>query len=277
MQIRLVTDSNAMLPEELRERFGITVVPLTVVIDGQAHSENTLDPDDFCRRLRDGASVTTAAPSPGEILAAFDRAAAAGADAVLSIHVGSNRSATVDAARLAASQAAVPVTVVDTGTASFIEGCCVWRAAEQLAGGATLAQAEVAALEVAASSASVFTIGELDRANDGGRFAVTEGPGVPLYCSRGPDLSELPRAKSIDEATRTMVDVIADEPGPLRVGVGDAGAPEAAHALHAALIALPNVAETIRYCVGPSVAAHTGAGTFGAVYHRLVNRHYVPA
>ncbi|MDQ3463004.1 MAG: DegV family protein, partial [Actinomycetota bacterium] len=55
----------------------------------------------------------------------------------------------------------------------------------------------------------------------------------------------------------------------LRVGVGDADAPEAATALRAALAALRNVEETVRYIVGPSVAAHTGAGTFGAVFHPL--------
>ena len=36
-----------------------------------------------------------------------------------------------------------------------------------------------------------------------------------------------------------------------------------------ALRAVPQVAEVTRYVVGPSVAAHTGAGTFGAVYHPI--------
>lgn len=264
-----MTDSNTMVPAELVDRFSLTVVNLHVVLDGQDHLEADLDHRQFCDALRTGATVTTAAPSPGELTAAYEALATDGATEILSVHIGSNRSATVDAARLAARAADLPVTVVDTGTTSFIAGCSVWRAAEALAGGGSVADAEAAALSVAASSASVFTVGELDRANAGGRFAITAGDGVPVYSSAGADMAELDRVASIDEATTTMVAFVTDAAGPLRVGVGHADAPEAADALSTALAQLPNVTELVRYTVGPSVAAHTGAGTFGAVFHAL--------
>ncbi len=266
---RIVTDSNTMIPAELLERFAITVVALHVVLDGVDHRETDLDQVDFCARLRAGATVSTAAPSPGDLIEAYERLAAHGATEILSVHIGANRSATVDTAQLAARSVEVPVTVVDTGTTSFIAGCSVWRAAEILADGGSMRDAEAAAFSVAESSASVFTIGELDRANDGGRFAVTPGDGVPVYYSEGPDMAELGRATTIDGAADTMVTFVANRPGPLRVGVGDADAAQAAAALERRLIELPNVAEVTRYTVGPSVAAHTGAGTFGAVFHPL--------
>lgn len=269
VSIRIVTDSNTMVPAVLVNRFSLTVVNLHVVLDGQDHLEADLDQQEFCNALRGGVTVTTAAPSPGELTEAFEALATDGATEILSIHIGSNRSATVDAARLAARAIDLPVTVVDTGTTSFIAGCSVWRAAEILSDDGTVAEAETAALSVAVSSASVFTIGELDRANAGGRFAITAGDGVPVYSSAGADMAELGRAASIDEATATMVAFVAQAAGVLRVGVGDADAPEAADALSAALGHLPNVAELVRYTVGPSVAAHTGAGTFGAVFHPL--------
>ncbi len=272
MSARVVTDSNAMLPPDLRDRFSIDVVPLTVVIDGVEHHETDLDPTAFCAQLREGATVTTAAPSPGELLAAYEKAAAAGAEAVLSVHVGSNQSATVGAARLAADMAEIPVTVVDTRTASFIEGCCVWRAGEALASGAPIDEAAAAAEQTAGLAASVFTIGEIARANEGGRLPVAEGDGVAVYASSGPDMRELRRTSSIEEATDAMAAVVAEHQGPLRVGVGDADAPAAAEVLGAVLAALPQVVELVRYTVGPSVAAHTGAGTFGAVFHPLDGR-----
>lgn len=177
MTVRLVTDSNAMLPAALLARYAITAVPMTVVVDGTAHHEDELDPVEFCGLLRAGASVSTSAPSPGELLAAYEALAAEGATAILSIHLGSNQSATVGAAQLVAGQVDVPVTVVDTGTASFIEGCCVWRAAERLADGASIDDATAAARQVAATAASVFTIGEIARVNEGGRLLVAEGGG----------------------------------------------------------------------------------------------------
>ena len=269
MTVRLVTDSNAMLPAALLERFAVSVVPLTVVIDGVTHREDRLDPIDFCASLRAGADVSTAAPSVGQLLAVYESLADDDATAIVSVHLGSNRSATVGSAQLAARESPVPVTVVDTGTASFIEGCSVWRAAEVLEAGGGIDAAVAAAHAVAASAASVFTIGEIARAVDGGRLLVADASGVPVFVSIGSDMHQEGTVTSIEEAVRSMTAVVGSHDGPLRVGVGDADAEDAAHALAAALGALPNVVEVVRYTVGPSVAAHTGAGTVGAVYHLL--------
>ncbi len=266
---RIVTDSNAMLPTELASRFDILEVSLTVVVDGLARPEHDLDLPEFYDHLRSGKPISTSAPSPGEIVAVYRRAVAAGAASILSIHVGSNQSATISAVRLAAREVDVPVAIVDTGTASFIEGCCVWRAAEVLAGGAGPDEAAGAATEVAGGARSVFTIGEISRATDGGRLAVSDGAGVPVFASAGPDIQELDRVTSEAEAVAVMTAQVGALPGPLRVGIGHADAPRAADTLERSLRALPNVAETIRYLVGPSVAAHTGAGTFGAVFHPI--------
>lgn len=266
---RIVTDSNAMLPAELAARFDILQVSLTIVVDGQAHLEHEIDLPEFYDQLRSGKPISTAAPSPGEVLATYHRALAEGAESILSIHVGSNQSATISAARLAAREVDAPVTFVDTGTASFIEGCCVWRAAEVLATGASVDAAAHAASAVAGDARSVFTIGEISRATDGGRLVVREGAGVPVFTSSGPEMHELARVTSEAAAVALMTAQVAEHPGPLRVGIGHADAPGSADALERSLRALPNVSETIRYLVGPSVAAHTGAGTFGAVYHPI--------
>lgn len=258
-----------MLPAELAARFDILQVSLTIVVDGQAHPEHEIDLPEFYDQLRSGKPITTAAPSPGEVLATYRRALASGAESILSIHVGSNQSATINAARLAARELDAPVTIIDTGTASFIEGCCVWRAAEALATGANVDAAADVASAVAGDARSVFTIGEISRAAEGGRLAVRDGAGVPVFASSGPDMHELDRVTSEAAAVALMTAQIADHPGSLRVGIGHADAPGSADALQRSLEALPNVTETIRYLVGPSVAAHTGAGTFGAVYHPI--------
>lgn len=269
MTTRLVTDSNAMLPPELVARFEILVVPLTVVVDGQAIREDEIELPAFYEQLRRGAAVTTSAPAPGEIQAVYEAAVAAGADSILSVHVGSNHSATVSAARLAAQGLDAPVTLVDTGTASFIEGCCVWRAAEHLAQGSDIDTAATAARQLATEVASVFTIGELARAEGSGRLAVSAGAGVPVFVSSGADMRELGHVATIGAAIELMTSIIGDPPGPLRIGIGHADAGDAADELAKALERLDEVADTVRYTVGPSVAAHTGAGTFGAVYHRI--------
>ena len=72
--VAIVTDSNAQLPEVLR-RFDVGVVPLTVVMGGQPFREGIdLTSDEFYARLAAGVEVTTAAPSPGDFVTAYEAA-----------------------------------------------------------------------------------------------------------------------------------------------------------------------------------------------------------
>jgi DegV family protein with EDD domain len=273
MTVALVTDSNAQLPPALVERYGIGVVPLTVTLDGEPFLEGVdLFAPGFYDRLADGAAVSTAAPSPGQVLAAYEAAAEAGATEVLSVHIGSSVSATVAAAEIAAGLSPVPVTIVDTGTASFSIGCCVWAAGEVLAGGAGIEAAAAEARRVAGGVGNVFVVGALALAERGGRLdpsAVDGGDGVAVLALEGGTMGVLERAGDIDTALAAMVDHVNGWPrsGLLRVGVGDALAGPVAVDLVERLAALDRVVEVVRYEIGPSVGAHTGAGTVGAVFY----------
>ena len=269
----LVTDSNALLPDALRERFAARVVPLTVVVDGQPFAEGVDLTTAACyERLRAGATVSTAAPPPGAFVVAYEAAAADGADAVLSVHIGSNTSATLDSARIAARESRIPVELVDTGTASFPVACCVWAAGTVLEAGGDLDAAAAAARAVAASVGNVFVLGALELAKRGGRLrgdaAADAELGVAVLALRGGAMDVVAHARDAEEAVGEMAAVVeraaADE--RLLVGVGDAAAGDLATALAGRLAEHPGVDELVRYEVGPSVAVHTGLGTAGAVY-----------
>ncbi|MHB1855493.1 MAG: DegV family protein [Acidimicrobiales bacterium] len=270
--IGLVTDSNSQLPARLRDRFAVRVVGLSVVIDGVAYQEGVdLDAETAYRRLGEGATFSTAAPSPGRLGEAYAAAAEAGAGSIVSVHVGSNISATVDAARLAAAAAPVPVEIVDTGTASFAVGCCVWAAGEAIAEGAQAAEAAEAARSVAGRVGNVFVAGALALARRGGRLdeAVTAGGGVAVLALEEGRMREVGRAGDDVEAVAAMADYVLASARPdraLRIGVGAAAAEHLARRLVEALSG-PGVAEVVRYQIGPSVVAHTGLGTVGAVFY----------
>jgi DegV family protein with EDD domain len=112
--IGIVTDSNSQLPPELADRYGVEVVPLTVVVDGVEYAEGIeLDADSFYARFEAGTpTVSTAAPSPGQFARAYRRMVDAGATEIVSIHIGSALSGTLNSARLAATDAPVPVHLV---------------------------------------------------------------------------------------------------------------------------------------------------------------------
>ena len=273
--IGLVTDSNAQLPGDLRERYQVGVVPLTVVVDDHPHQEGVdITAGEFYERLAAGASVSTAAPSPGAVLTAYEQLAKAGASEILSIHIGSNMSATVNAVSIAARSSPVPVEIVDTGTASFAVACCVWAAGEVLAADGDLPQAADVARRVADQVGNVFIVGALDLARRGGRLATdgealtTAGEGLPVLALAEGQMQAVGRVHDVESAIDAMTDYLVEtaDGTPQRVGVGDAVTPELAGEYAARLAERPEVAELVRYEIGPSVGAHTGAGTVGACF-----------
>lgn len=274
--IALVTDSNSQIPPSLVERYGITVVPLPVTIDGVDYLEGIdIDADDFYRRFESGApQVATAQPSPGQFAAAYDLLVAHGAEAILSVHIGSVVSGTINSARLAAAggSLAVPVRIVDTGAASFAITLCAWAAAEALAAGADIEDAAVAAEETAATVGNVFVVRALEHARRGGRLApgerAVDPAAIPVLSMDGGAMRVVGQANDLAEVADLMASYVRGAGRDLRVGIGvaDAAVTPMWEALEERLVGTPEVREVVRYRVGPSVGVHTGPGTVGAMY-----------
>ena len=118
---------------------------------------------------------------------------------------------------------------------------------------------------------NVFIVGAIDVARRGGRLAdgVEAGDG-----GAGARRSTRERWKSSDsaddvesavDAMAVYVDRLAPD-GPMRVGVGHVGAAPIADALADRLRGRSDVTDLVRYEISPSVGAHTGFGTVGAVF-----------
>jgi DegV family protein with EDD domain len=269
--VALVTDSNAQLPPSLRDRYRVRVVPVTVLLDAVAYREGVdLTTPEYYLLANKAKRIRTAAPAPGQVLEVYAAAAASGADRILSVHTGANVAATFGTARLAAERSPVPVQLVDTRTAAFAVGACVWAAGDALAAGGDLSQAHRAAVDVAARVGNVFIAGALPLAARGSRFAppALEGEGLAVLAFDGGRMREVGRVRDADEAVDAMARHVEERAagGRLRIGVGDGLAGDLADALEGRLRAGPAVEELVRYEIGPSVGAYTGPGTVGAVF-----------
>jgi len=268
----IVVDSGCYLPQAIIDRHGLIVVPLSVEMDGDLYAETELDPDDFYRRLPAAGTVTTSQPSPALLTEAYERAASEGAEHILSIHIGSNLSGTVDAANLAAADSPVPVTVIDTGTASMAEGLCILEAIEALSAGASADAAARAAGEASTRIGNTFIVRALDLPRRGGRLSddSAAGDGVHVMVASGGGMQVVGSAATVEDAVDIMAAQIeafaAAASGPLRVGVGHGAAPGIAAELKGRLDAMPGIGDIIEYVVGPAVGVHTGPGNAGAVY-----------
>ncbi len=269
--IALVTDSAAMLPDDIRRRFDISVVPITISIDRHEFSEGIdLPTAEFYSRMAAGAEVSTAAPSPGSFVDTYRAAEARGAHAVLSVHTGTAYSATVASATVAAEMVDLPVSIVDTGVGSFPVALAAWSAAETLVGGGTIEQAAAAADRTASDTGSLFVVGVPAVARRGGRFVTIGGeltPTTVLELVNG-ELHDRGAVPDLDTAIDAMVEqtVTTAGTGALRIGVGHAVHHDVAEQIRARLATRLPGSEIVIYEVGPSVGAHTGPGTVGIVY-----------
>ncbi len=271
MTVKLVTDSISQIPAELRERFDVAVVPITIVIDGEPYREGIdLTTDEFYERLAAQPAISTAAPPPGEVIAVYEAAAAAGATQILSIHTGSDVSATLNSVMVARGMSPVPVEVVDTGTASFAVACCVWAAGEALATGADVEGAAEAARIVAGEVENVFIVGAIEFAQRGGRLAagVADDERFPVLALTAGRMQAFAQVRDVDEAMDAMTaELVRLASGTSqRVGVGHALVPDLAQAFADRLRTHAEVADLVFYDVGPSVGVHTGPGTLGACF-----------
>ena len=274
--IGIATDSNSQLPAELATRHGVEVVPLTIIVDGREYAEGVeLDADAFYDLFAAGdpPSVATSQPSPGAFAEAYERLAAQGATEILSIHIGSAISGTLNSARLAAGGAPVPVRLVDTNTSSFGISCCVWEAADAVERGASIDDAASIAETVGASVGNVFVVKALDLARAGGRVVVDDAAaeaGTPVLTLDGGELKVVASVSDVDAATAAMADYCtrAELGDRLRcaVGMADTQAEPLWRALEERLAGHPSVTEVVRYRIGPSVGVHTGPGTVGAFF-----------
>jgi DegV family protein with EDD domain len=258
--IRLCTDSSAQLPPQLAAALEVDVVPVGITLDGEPYDETELDADLFYTHLRRGARATTSQPSPGRFAEAYVRAADSGAREVLSIHMAATVSGTIGAAALAAREAPVPVTVVDTGTVSFGVAVCVLAAADTLAAGGSAGDAVAAIEQLGPTLENVFVAGGAP----GGR--VPAAAGLPVLAFVDARTETLGRAEDLDHAAEMLASHILSRKEPIRVAVGhaDRSTARAAQSLADVLERSRRVIQLMRYRVGPSVGAHTGPLTFGA-------------
>lgn len=277
-KIGVCTDSNSQIPQELIDRFDVEVVPITVVVDDHEYLEGVdLDADGFYALFTDEhtPTVSTSQPSPGQFALAYDALIERGCTKILSIHIASSMSGTMNSARLAARSLGVPVRLVDSGTASFGISCCVWAAGDALAAGATLDEAAAVAERLAPSIGNVFIAGALGMIRSSGRggaLDITDGRDSACGSGSIPVLALIAGRVEVLERVDTVVDAVNcmsaiavrwDERLNVAVGLADWETAPIAHALAHAVGEAASVNEVITYRIGPSVGAHTGPGTAG--------------
>lgn len=168
--IGIVTDSTSSLSVGDAEREQIAVVPLQVIIGADTYTEgDDVTADMIAEALAAFVPVSTSRPTPDDFLAVYERLAADGAEAIVSVHLSGRMSGTLESAELAAKQSPVPVTCIDSTQVGIATGFAAGRAARARDAGEDAVGVAEAARVAGQSSSVLIYVDTLEYLRRGGR------------------------------------------------------------------------------------------------------------
>ena len=180
MNIKILSDSTCDLSPELLEKLNVTVLPLTVIKEGQAYLDNvTITPADIFAHVASGGSLcSTTAMNVGEYQDAFEKYSAE-YDGVIHINLGSGFSSSHQNALLAAEDFD-NVRVVDSKNLSTGQGLVVLKACELAATCTSLDELYETLQEYTSHIESSFLLDQLAYMVKGGRCSSAAALGANL-------------------------------------------------------------------------------------------------
>lgn len=274
--MKIVTDSAADLTPDETSQYGIAVAPLFIQFPEGEHKSEEFTPDEFYERLEalQPKIPTTAQPSPQNFVHLYEPILAVGEE-VLSIHISSGLSGTIDAARHAAAQlGSKAVHIVDSLTLSGGLRFQILAAVRAIQAGwpveAILAQLE----KVRAQTEVVYTLDTLSYLARGGRIGRVQALASSIL-----NIKPIINVDRTDGKyntvgkSRTLVRAISDisqhlaglyNRTPVWVSVMHGKVEDKANQLAESLRSTLDVSKLEILRISPVLGVHTGPGIVGA-------------
>lgn len=280
--MQLVSDRGMDLTPDQSAGLDVELIPLTLTLDGKSYKSGVdIQPAEFYQLLAATPSFpTTSQPSPGDFAEIYRRLAARDPE-ILSIHISSGLSGTLNAAHAGAQL--VPearVTFVDSKTLSGALGWQVYAAARALKAGWAKEKILDLVARVSAVTDTIYTLADLKYLIHGGRISHMKGllasvlnikPIIGVEKVHG-KYAQYGQARSFEKALHKLVDHIASQYTPgiaLRTQIMHAFNPEGAQALRARMDELFKCEWLPVGPIAPVLGAHTGPSLVGIAYAPL--------
>ena len=274
-KIAILTDTNSGITPEQAAGFGIHLVSMPVIIDGENFFENeSIFQDEFFQRLRQGACVSTSQPAPGALMDCWEGLLER-YDEIIYLPMSSGLSGSCQTAAMLAEEYDGSVHVVDNHRISVKLRQSVLEA-KYLADQGKTAQEIVAYLEQDGLESSIYVaVNTLEYLKKSGRVTAA-GAAIgtilnikPVLQIQGGKLDAYKKVRGMRQAMQAMIDGLKqDQAGrfagqKLTIRAAYSGDAEAGAAWQAELQkAFPEM--TIGLDPLPiSISCHTGDGALG--------------
>jgi DegV family protein with EDD domain len=278
--MKLVTDSGADLifSPEIRKEIDVEIVPLTVTLDGKSYREDIdIETEEFYDLLAASSELpTTSQPSAGNFAETYRRIAETDPD-ILSIHISSGLSGTLNAAKAGAKM--VPeanVTHFDAKTLSAAVGWMVEGASKAIKAGWSKEKIIDLLERIREASHSIYTLKELHYLIHGGRISHMKGLIASLLNIKpiigvekeGGTYAQLGQERTFNRALDGLVKIIQShhKSEKLRVQVLHSLNPEGADRLADKISKAFNVDLLPQGSMSLVLGAHTGPSMVGVAF-----------
>ncbi|MGI8549285.1 MAG: DegV family protein [Dehalococcoidia bacterium] len=272
MSVHIVADSTADIDRETAEALGIAVVPLTVYFGEKSYLDGVeMNSAQFFQRLPGAQPLPrTAAPAPGDFLAAFERLAGP-LDEVLCVTISSNLSGTYNAACAARAQFRDParISILDSLGTTAASANVVLAAARAVKAGRDRVQAEAIAHGVAGRQEILIGLETLAYLQRGGRIGRAQAflGGIlsvkPLLTLRDGEVAPAERVRSRSRMIERLYQFAISHSDADAIRIVHAAAPDDCRQLvNRVRSALPEARVETGW-IGPVVGVYSGPGALG--------------
>ena len=272
--VAFVTDSASDLDPARAAADGIRIVPLSVTFGEQSFRAGVdLTTEQFWARMTapDAPFPKTAAASPGEFKAVYDEVFAAGADAIVSIHVAGTLSGAIKSAEVAKGLLSDrEIHIVDSNGASMAEGILAYMGLDMAALGVSAAEIARVLADRASDLRMYVSLETLEYLRKGGRISGAQAA-IGTFLSVKPiiavedgkvETADKPRTRS--KSRERCIELICARPIE-RVAILHTLAPDVEEfKAEVARRSGIDPATIMVSVVGPSVGPHLGPGCVGA-------------
>lgn len=281
-KIAIMADSNCGIMPEEGASYGIHILPMPVIIDGETYYEGVdISPDDFYSRQAAGSDITTSQPSPGEVTAMWDRLLLT-YDEIVFIPMSSGLSGTCQTAFLLAGDEPYEgrVFVVDNHRISVTQAQSALDALELARQGRSGAEIKEI-LEREAMDATIFiAVDTLEYLKKGGRItAAAAALGTilrvkPVLTIQGGKLDSFAKARGTAAAFHVMLEALRSDidtrfsdlaaQGQLKIGLANTlmDPDRLEHFKEALQAEFPDL-ELVYFPLSMSIGTHVGPGGLG--------------
>ncbi|MFS9311694.1 DegV family protein [Streptococcus parasanguinis] len=270
--IKIVTDSSITIEPEVVKEYGITIVPLSVMVDGVLYSDSELGEGDFLRLMQSSKNLPKTSQPPVGVFAEIFEDLALDGSHIVSIHMSHALSGTVEAARQGATLSGADVTVIDSGFTDQAMKFQVVEAAKLAKEGADLDTVLARIEEVKEKTELYIGVSTLENLVKGGRIGRVTGLLSSLLNIRVvmemKDHQLEPIVKGRGNKTfKKWLDELVEKLSHSKVaeiGISYAGTPEWANEMKAQLQSLVEKAIPVLE-TGSIIQTHTGENAFAVL------------